>query len=63
MFYHGGEMKTMKIKGGPGVTEIPAFAGKFNLPAIQFFKIRKGQIYEIEAIGAGLPYGTSSNWE
>jgi hypothetical protein len=63
MFYHAGELKTMKIKGVPGVTEIPAFAQKFNLPAIHFFKIRKGQIYEIEAIGASMPYGVSSNWE
>jgi len=63
MFYHAAELKTMKIKGVPGVTEIPAFAQKFNLPAIHFFKIRKGQIYEIEAIGVSLPYGISSNWE
>ena len=39
------------------------FADKFNLPAIHFFKIRKGQIYEIEAIGTMMPYGLSSNWE
>jgi len=63
MFYHTGELKTMKIKGVPGVTEIPAFDQKFNLPAIHFFKIRKGQIYEIEAIGTMMPYGLSSNWE
>lgn len=63
MFYHAGDLKVMKIKGVPGVTEIPAFSQKFNLPAIHFFKIRNGQIYEIEAIGASLPYGTSSNWE
>ena len=63
MFYHSGELKTMKIKGVPGVTEIPAFSQQFNLPAIHFFKIRKGQTYEIEAIGASMPYGVSSNWE
>jgi hypothetical protein len=63
MFYHAGNLKVMKIKGVPGVTEIPAFAQKFNLPAIHFFKIREGQIYEIEAIGVSLPYGVSSNWE
>jgi len=63
MFYHAGELKTMKIKGVPGVTEIPAFADKFNLPAIHFFKIRKGKIYEIEAVGTMMPYGLSSNWE
>jgi hypothetical protein len=63
MFYHTGELKTMKIKNVPGVTEIKAFDQKFNLPAIHFFKIRKGEIYEIEAIGAMLPYGESSKWE
>lgn len=63
MFYHDGELKTMKIKNVPGVTEIPAFSQRFNLPAIHFFKIRKGRIYEIEAIGTMMPYGVSSNWE
>ena len=63
MFYHANELKTMKIKGVPGVTEMPAFDQKFNLPAIHFFKIRKGAMYEIEAIGTMMPYGVSSNWE
>jgi len=63
MFYHAGVLKTMKIKGVPGVTEIPAFSQKFNLPAVHFLKIRKGQIYEIEAVGVSMPYGVSSNWE
>ena len=63
MFYHDGSLKTMKIKGVPGVTEMPAFQGQFNLPAVHFYKIRKGQIYEIEANGAGLPYGSPSGWE
>jgi hypothetical protein len=63
MFYHAAELKMMKIKGVPGVSEIPAFPQKFNLPAIHFFKIRNGWIYEIEAIGASMPYGVSSNWE
>jgi hypothetical protein len=63
MFYHTGELKTMKIKNVPGVTEIKAFDQTFNLPAVHFFKIREGEIYEIEAIGTMMPYGTSSNWE
>jgi hypothetical protein len=63
MFYHAAELKTMKIKGVPGVTEMAAFPQRFNLPAVHFFKIRKGKIYEIEAIGTSMPYGTSSNWE
>lgn len=63
MFYHSGELKTMQIKNVPGVTEIAAFADKFNLPAIHFFKIRDGRIYEIEAIGTMMPYGVPANWE
>jgi hypothetical protein len=63
MFYHAAELKMMKIKGVPGVTEIPAFPQKFNLPAVHFFKIREGRIYEIEAIGTSMPYGISSDWE
>ena len=63
MFYHAGDLKVMKIKGVPGVTEMPAFQGQFNLPAVHFYKIRKGQIYEIEALGASLPYGAKSGWE
>lgn len=63
MFYHTGELKVMPIKGVPGVTEVKAPDMRFNLPAVHFFKIRKGQIHEIEAIGASMPYGVSSDWE
>jgi hypothetical protein len=63
MFWHAAELKEMPIKGVPGVTKIKAFDQKFNLPAVHFFKIRNGKIYEIEANGVSLPYGTSSNWE
>ena len=63
MFYHAAELKEMPIKGFPGVTKIKAFDQKFNLPAVHFFKIRKGQIYEIEANGVSMPYGVSSSWE
>jgi len=63
MFYHDGSLRVQKIKGVPGVTEMPAPQGQFNLPAVHFFKIRKGQVHEIEAIGAGLPYGSPSGWE
>ncbi|MBN1830987.1 MAG: hypothetical protein JW896_02660 [Deltaproteobacteria bacterium] len=37
--------------------------GQFNLAALHFFKIRNGKLYEIEAPGAALPYGTKSSWE
>jgi hypothetical protein len=63
MFYHDGTLKTMKIKGVPGVDSVPGFAMQFNLPAVHIFKIKKGKIYEIEANGASLPFGSKSGWE
>ena len=62
-FYHDSKLKTMKLKGVPGVDSIPAFQGTFNMPAIHFFKIKKGKIYDIEATGLVLPYGTKTGWE
>jgi hypothetical protein len=34
-----------------------------NLPAMHIYKIRNGKIYDIEAIGMTLPYGTKPGWE
>jgi hypothetical protein len=62
-FYHDSRLKTMKIKGVPGVDSVPAFQGTFNMPAMHFFKIKKGRIYDIEATGLSLPYGTRTGWE
>jgi hypothetical protein len=61
--YHDSKLKTMKLKGIPGVESVPAFQGTFNMPAIHFFKIKKGLIYDIEATGLVLPYGTKTGWE
>jgi hypothetical protein len=62
MFWHRGHLKEMPIKGVEGIDSVPAFAGTFNLPAVHFYKIKKGQIYEIEAIGFAMPYGVKSGW-
>jgi len=62
-FYHDSKLKTMKLNGVPGVESVPAFQGTFNMPAIHFFKIKKGKIYDIEATGLVLPYGTKTGWE
>jgi hypothetical protein len=62
-FYHDSKLKTMKLKGITGVESVPAFQGTFNMPAIHFFKIKKGKIYDIEATGLVLPYGTKTGWE
>jgi len=61
--YHDSKLKEMKLKGIPGVDTVPAFQGTFNMPAIHFFKIKKGKIYDIEATGLVLPYGTKTGWE
>ena len=54
---------TMKLKGIPGMDSVPSYQGLFNRPAIHFFKIKKGKIYDIEATGLVLPYGTKSGRE
>jgi hypothetical protein len=63
MFWHKSDLKTAPIKGVPGVTEMPSFQGTFNLPAMHIYKIKKGKIYDIEAIGFTMPYGLKSGWE
>jgi hypothetical protein len=62
-FYHDSKLKTMKLKGVPGVDSVPSYQGTFNMPAIHFFKIKQGKIYDIEATGLVLPYGTKTGWE
>jgi hypothetical protein len=61
--YHDSKLKDMKLFGIKGVDTVPAFQGTFNMPAIHFFKIKKGKIYDIEATGLVLPYGTKTGWE
>ncbi len=62
-FYHDSKLKAMKLKGVPGLESVPAYQGVFNMPAMHFFKIKKGKIYDIEATGLVLPYGTKTGWE
>jgi len=62
MFQHDGSLKTMPIKGVPGIDSMPAPQLRFNWPSMHIFKIRKGKIYEIEALGAFLPYGAKPGW-
>lgn len=35
----------------------------FDMPAIHVYKIRGGQIHEIEAIGIVIPYDSPTGWE
>jgi hypothetical protein len=63
IFVHDGEPKVMKIIGVPGVTGRPNPWGPFDLPAAHMFKIRNGQIHEIEALGYMARHGVKSGWE
>jgi hypothetical protein len=53
----------MKLKTSDGEISVPAYQGTFNMTAIHFFKIKKGKIYDIEATGLVLQYGTKTGWE
>jgi len=64
MFYHDSTLKEYKFKSPSGeIITRPSYQGTFNLPAMHIYKIKKGKIYDIEAIGFTLPYGTKSGWE
>ncbi len=63
IFRHDGEPKIMKITGVPGITERANTWGPFDLPAAHIFKIRNGQIHEIEAIGYIAKHGIQNGWE
>ena len=65
MFYHDSSVKEYDYKGPNGevISKRPSYQGAFNLPAMHIYKIKNGKIYDIEAIGFTLPYGTKSGWE
>jgi len=63
IFRHDGTPEVMKITGVPGVTERKNDYGPFDLPAAHIFKIRNGEIDEIEAIGYMAEHGISNGWD
>ena len=63
IFRHDGEPKVMEIKGVPGVKERANTWGPFDLPAAHVFKIKNGEISNIEAIGYIAKHGTENGWE
>jgi hypothetical protein len=63
MFWHRGDVKEYQVKNVPGVDKLPSWQGTFNLPAMHVYKVKKGKIYEIEAIGFTMQYGAKSGWE
>jgi len=58
-----GEPKVMKITGVPGITERENRWGPLDLPAAHVFKIKNGQIYDIEAMGYFARHGIRNGWE
>jgi len=51
------------LKNVPGLESMALGATSSNLQAGEMFKIRGGQIHEIEAMGVNLPYGQKSGWD
>jgi hypothetical protein len=62
MFQHRGGSGTIKIFNVPGVDTLPLGGSSSNLQAAEIFRIDRGRITGVEAMGASLPYGTKSGW-
>ena len=62
MFQHRGMTGPVRIYNVPGVETLPLGGAASNLQAGEIFKIERGQITAVEAMGASLPYGTLSGW-
>jgi hypothetical protein len=62
MFQHRGGSGTIKIQNVPGVDSLPLGGSASNMQAGEVFKIDRGHIAAVEAMGVSLPYGTKSAW-
>jgi len=63
MFNHDGEPDPLPIINVPGFTERVNEWGEFNVGAAHIYKIRNGEIYEIEAMAClDIPYQASDGW-
>ncbi len=63
MFNHDGNPDLLPIVNIPGYTERKNEWGEFTVPAAHIYKIRNGEIYEMEAIGiVGVPYLAGDGW-
>jgi hypothetical protein len=63
-FRHPMTKREFKIYGIPGQTVRKMPDQKpFDMPAAHIFKIWGGQIHEIEAVGAVMPYNSPTGWE
>jgi hypothetical protein len=62
MFQHRGGSGTIKVYNVPGVDSLPLGGSASNMQAGEVFKIDRGHIAAVEAMGVSLPYGTKSAW-
>jgi hypothetical protein len=62
MFQHRGGSGTIKVYNVPGVDSLPLGGSSSNMQAGEVFKIDRGRIVAVEAMGVSLPYGTKSAW-
>ena len=63
MMNHDGEPNPFPVRNVPGITEIPNTWGQFTVPAMHLYKVRSGQVYEIETNAlTGVPYQASDGW-
>jgi hypothetical protein len=62
MFHHRGGSGTIKIYNVPNTDSLPLGGSSSNMQAGELFKIDRGHIAAVEAMGATLPYGTLSGW-
>ena len=62
MFNHRGGSGTVRIYNVPGVDSLPLGGSSSSMQAGELFKIDRGRITAVEAMGASLPYGTRSGW-
>jgi hypothetical protein len=62
-FRHPMKEDHVDIVGYPGVKTVPMKFKPFDLPAAHIFKVRGGEIHEIEAMGFMAPYDSKTGWE
>jgi len=62
MFQHRGGTGSVRIYNVPNIESLPLGGSSSNLQAGELFKIDRGRIVAVEAMGTQLPYGTKSGW-
>jgi hypothetical protein len=62
MFNHRGGTGTIRIYNVPGVDSLPLGGSNSSMQAVELFRIDRGRIAGVGAMGATLPYGTKSGW-